>query len=444
MRDQIRMKSDYLSRWNSLDRLELAILSKTDDICLALKADLGKHSVEALSSEIGMVIEEIKYHKKNLKKWMKPKKVGWRLSSFPSKNQIIYEPRGKVLIVGPWNYPFQLVMLPLIGALSAGNSVTVKPSELAVQTEKLLAQLLKQVFPTDQVQVVLGGVAETTDLLKQKFDCIFFTGSTAVGKIVMQAAAPHLTPVTLELGGKSPAIVSENADLDLAAKRIVWGKFYNAGQTCIAPDYLLVDQKITQAFIQKLKTQILNQYGEDPKLSTSFGRIINPKNVNRLKALLQRASVILGGTSDGLYFSPTLVFPTNWSEPVMQEEIFGPILPILEYQSLDQAFDQVKAKEKPLAAYFFSKNSEEQTRFTQELSFGGGCVNDTLMHLSHPELPFGGVGASGVGSYHGFKSFETFSHAKSVMIRGSFMDLAVRYPPYTEKTLRFFKRFLGL
>lgn len=437
-------RSAFHDRWSNLDRLEKAVLKNTDAVCLALKADLGKHPVEAITSEVAMVLEEIRYHKKYLKNWMKPKRVGPRLSTFPSKNRLISEPRGRVLIIGPWNYPFQLVMLPLVGALSAGNTVVVKPSEMAPSTELLVKQILSETFSPSQVTVVVGGKEETTELLKQKFDYIFFTGSTAVGKVVMLAAAQNLTPVTLELGGKSPAIVTENADLELAAKRIVWGKFYNAGQTCIAPDYTLVQKSVSAELIQKIKKQIQLQYGDDPKASESYGRIINQKNVVRLKSLLEGAQIALGGQTEGSYFAPTLVFPLKWTDPVMQEEIFGPILPILEFENLDQAFSQIKGQEKPLAAYLFSKDKTEQDRFMNELSFGGACINDTLMHLSHPELPFGGVGASGIGSYHGFQSFQTFSHQKSIMIRGSFLDLAIRYPPYTEKTLKFFKRFLGL
>lgn len=437
-------KITFHNRWINLDRLEKAVLSNTDAVCVALKADLGKHPVEAMTSEVAMVLEEIRYHKKHLKNWMKPKRVGLRLSTFPSKNRLIFEPRGQVLIIGPWNYPFQLVMLPLVGALSAGNTVVVKPSEMAPKTEKLVQKILAETFPPDQVTVVLGGKEETTKLLKQKFDFIFFTGSTAVGKVVMLAAAQNLTPVTLELGGKSPAVVTANSDLELAAKRIVWGKFYNAGQTCIAPDYILVQKSVSAELISKIKKQIQLQYGDDPKASESYGRIINQKNVDRLQSLLQGAQVAHGGQSQGLYFAPTLAFPVKWTDPVMQEEIFGPILPILEFENLDQALHQIKGQEKPLAAYLFSKDKTEQDRFMNELSFGGACINDTLMHLSHPELPFGGVGASGIGSYHGFTSFQTFSHQKSIMIRGSFLDLAIRYPPYTEKTLQFFKRFLGI
>lgn len=444
MNTEKNLKSSFHDRWRSLELLEKAVLKNTDAVCLALKADLGKHPVEAMTSEVAMVLEEIRYHKKHLKNWMKPKRVGLRLSTFPSKNRLIFEPRGQVLIIGPWNYPFQLVMLPLVGALSAGNTVVVKPSEMAPKTEKLVQKILAETFPPDQVKVVLGGKEETTKLLKQKFDFIFFTGSTAVGKVVMLAAAQNLTPVTLELGGKSPAVVTANSDLELAAKRIVWGKFYNAGQTCIAPDYILVQKSVSAELISKIKKQIQLQYGDDPKASESYGRIINQKNVDRLQSLLQGAEVAHGDQSQGLYFAPTLAFPVKWTDPVMQEEIFGPILPILEFENLDQALNQIKGQEKPLAAYLFSKDKTEQNRFMNELSFGGACINDTLMHLSHPDLPFGGVGASGIGSYHGFTSFQTFSHQKSIMIRGSFLDLAIRYPPYTEKTLRFFKRFLGI
>lgn len=433
-------------RWKSLDTLETLVTENIEAICAALYADLRKPKQEVMISEIAVVLEEIRLTKKKLKKWMRPQKVGAPLALWPSRNRIYFEPLGTVLIIGPWNYPFQLTIAPLIGAIAAGNCAVIKPSELTPTTSRLIAELFKKYFSPDYVQVVEGGVSETTRLLEQKFDHIFFTGSTPVGRIVMQAAAKNLTPVTLELGGKSPAIVCEDADLDLAARRIVWGKFYNAGQTCVAPDYLYVQSSISQLFTQKIKECIVQQFGTTPQAGEDLSCIVNSKNCQRLAQLIDRQKVIHGGQVDleSLFIAPTVLENVSWQDPVMQEEIFGPLLPILTFENMDEALSSVRKGPKPLAAYLFSRSSQMQKKFIDSLSFGGGCINDVLLHLSNPYLPFGGVGGSGMGHYHGKSSFQTFSHAKSIMYRYSFLDMSARYAPYSASKLKFLWRIFRL
>lgn len=433
-------------RLQALTTLENLIVQNQEEICLALYQDLGKPKQEALISEIAVTLEEIRLTKKKLKKWMKPRCVGSGLSTLPSRNRIHFEPLGVVLIIGPWNYPFQLAIAPLVGAIAAGNCAVIKPSELAPKTSGLIAELIQQSFPADFIRVELGGIPETSALLATKFDHIFFTGSTPVGRIVMEAAAKNLVPVTLELGGKSPAIVCADADLELTARRLVWGKFYNAGQTCVAPDYVYVDKAVVSELIKKIKKEIAQQFGEDPKESESLGRIVNSRNLQRLVRMMDAKKTVHGGEVDEkqLYIAPTVMADVSWQDPVMQEEIFGPILPVLTFGSLEEVWKQVGEKPKPLAAYFFSGSTKNQKSFVQELSFGGGCINDVVLHLSNPYLPFGGVGDSGMGSYHGEKSFHTFSHAKSVMTRWGFLDLSARYAPYSDRKLRFLRRIFGL
>jgi aldehyde dehydrogenase (NAD+) len=434
------------SRLDALHRLEKLIRENMDSICQALYEDLHKPKQEALISEVAVVLEELSVFKRRLKKWMRPKCVKSPLALWPSQSQVHFEPLGVVLIIGPWNYPFQLLFSPLIGALAAGNCAVLKPSELTPKTSHLIETLVKKYFNSDLLQVVLGGVPETTELLKLKFDHIFFTGSTPVGKIVMQAAAKNLVPVTLELGGKSPAIVCEDADLDLAARRIVWGKFYNAGQTCVAPDYVYVHESVADVFTQKVKTNIAAQFGANPVDSKDFARIVNVRNTERLASLLDPQKVVLGGRFDlqAKYFEPTVMQNVSCNDKIMGEEIFGPILPVLTYSNLNDAFKAIRSKPKPLAAYFFSQSQEKQKAFTSDLSFGGGCINDVVVHLSNPYLPFGGVGDSGMGHYHGEASFKTFSHAKSVMRRYGIFDLSARYAPSTDGKLKFLRWLFGI
>lgn len=433
-------------RFRALEQLEKLILENEKEICAALFEDLHKPLQEAVVSEIELTLAEIRLAKKKLSSWMKPQKRKAPLALFPSQSRTYYEPLGVVLIIGPWNYPFHLIMAPLVGALAAGNCAVVKPSENCLNTSRLIKKLVARYFDEDYILVVEGGVDETTVLLNLSFDHIFFTGSTSVGKIVMQAAAKNLTPVTLELGGKSPVIVCEDADLDLTARRVVWGKFYNAGQTCVAPDYLYVHEQVAEKLIEKLKINIHLQLGDSPNLSENYARIVNLKNCKRLAGLIDPSKVITGGEIDQetLYVAPTMLKDMSWSDPVMQEEIFGPLLPIFTYREFSELLRFLTEKPKPLAAYCFTRSTEKQSYFLQNFSFGGGCINDVLMHLSNPNLSFGGVGGSGMGRYHGHDSFLTFSHAKSVLHRFFFLDFSARYAPYSKNKLSFMRRVFRL
>jgi aldehyde dehydrogenase (NAD+) len=435
---------DIAFRIEQLKRLRQAILDNESAISEALKSDLGKPDFEIFVTEIGACLEEIKYILKHIKSWTKPKKVATSFIQFPASAKIYAEPLGVVLIIGAWNYPFQLNILPLLGAIAAGNCAVLKPSEIATHTSHLLAEMLPKYFDPSYIAVVEGGKETTQQLLEEKFDHIFFTGGTQVGKIVMSAAAKHLTPVTLELGGKSPCIVDADTHLDYTARRIVWGKFINAGQTCLAPDYLLVDKKVKNDLLEQIKQCIQKFYGTNPSTNPDYCRIISQNHFNRLSQLLNEGEIIIGGDTNptGRYIAPTVIDNVGWDAPVMQEEIFGPILPVLEYTDLSEAIAQVNARPKPLAVYVFSNNKQYQERVLQETSSGGACINDTILHCGCPELPFGGVGDSGMGSYHGKASFETFSHHKSVLNRSFLVDLKLRYAPYQGK-LKLLKRLLG-
>tara|TARA_R110002072_G_scaffold35951_2_gene105875 strand:- start:753 stop:2129 length:1377 start_codon:yes stop_codon:yes gene_type:complete len=401
----------------------------------ALAKDLGKPTLEAYASEIGFVLEDISYTLKHLKDWAAPTKVKTPLVQAIGRSEVMREPLGVVLVIGPWNYPVQLVLAPLIGAIAAGNCAVLKPSEMTPACSDLLAELVPQYLDPELVQVVLGGIPETSALLEERWDYVFFTGSTMVGKIVYQAAAKHLTPVTLELGGKSPCIVDAQVDLEVAARRIVWGKFFNTGQTCVAPDYILCHDKIEASLLEALRSAVNEFYGADPKQSPDFGRIVNERHHARLVGLLDGVEPYLGGDHDvsQRYFAPTIFKDVKAEDPIMQEEIFGPILPIMTVGSIDEAIEFVNAREKPLALYVFTSDASNADRVLQRTSSGGACVNETLTHLAVPELPFGGVGASGIGAYHGSHSFETFSHRKSVLRRKTWPDLKLRYPPYEGK-----------
>lgn len=429
-------------RFLALERLESLISENKELICSALYSDLHKPQQESLISEIAVVLEEIRFAKKKLRSWMKPKSKKTPLILWPSKSQIHYEPLGVVLIIGPWNYPFQLLIAPLVGAIAAGNCAILKPSELTSRTSNLIAKLIQDYFPPDYIHTIEGGIPETTELLNQKFDHIFFTGSTPVGKIVMAAAAKNLVPVTLELGGKSPVIVCEDADLDLAARRIVWGKFYNAGQTCVAPDYLYAQNSIADVLIKKIASAIEQQFGAAPKESRSFGRIVNLKNCERLARMIDPKKVAFGGNVDydHLYISPTVLQDVTWDDAVMAEEIFGPILPILSFDKAEDLFLSLGQRAKPLSAYLFSNSAAVQKQFISQFSFGGGCINDVVLHLSNLHLPFGGVGDSGMGYYHGEYSFQIFSHAKSIMRRSGLLDFSARYAPYNDNKLNFLRK----
>jgi aldehyde dehydrogenase (NAD+) len=420
-------------RLQCLHRLQAAIRDRQHDILQALNKDFGKSSFEGYATEVGYVLEELGHMIKHLPQWVAPETVATPLVHQPATSQIYAEPYGVVLILAPWNYPFQLVIAPLIGAIAAGNCAVLKPSEFTANTSQVLQEIVRQCFDPGHVSVVEGAVAETQALLNQRFEHIFFTGSTAVGRIVMEKAAKHLTPVVLELGGKSPCIVDRGVNLEMTARRIAWGKFINAGQTCVAPDYIYVPHELKAELIAELCLQIQAFYGQDPQASADYPRIISDKHFERLCSLMQSGRVVVGGTTDAKtrYIAPTLLDQITWDDPIMQDEIFGPILPILGYESLDEVIDQVASQPHPLALYFFSEDTTHQQRILQELAFGGGCINDTVVHLANPNLPFGGVGSSGMGAYHGKYSFDTFSHHKSIMHRQLRLDLPVRYPPYS-------------
>jgi aldehyde dehydrogenase (NAD+) len=365
---------------------------------------------------------------------------------FPGKSHIYAEPYGCTLIIAPWNYPFQLILAPLIGAIAAGNCAIIKPSEIAPHTETLIKEMIAELFDPEYITTVHGGPVVTDQLLKHKFDYIFFTGGTTVGKMIMQAAAAHLTPLTLELGGKSPCIVDDTIDLDYVARRIVWSKYLNAGQTCIAPDYLLVHEKVKNLLVEKIQRQIIKNYGANPQLSESYGRIINQKHVARLQSYLTKGRIVIGGETNAEqhYIAPTVIEDITWQDPVMQDEIFGPILPILTYHSIDDVITQLSKLDKPLALYLFTKNSAVEDRIRNELSFGGGCVNDCLLHIANPNLPFGGVGSSGMNSYHGRRSFDVFSHQKSIYKKLALIDMRLEYAPYSTYKFNWLKRLINL
>jgi len=422
-------------RSEKLHLLYKAVQRNEKAIFEALAKDFGKSAFETFVTEISIVLDEIKIMKENLKQWAKPQAVRGTILTFPSSNYLYPEPYGNILVIGAWNYPFQLTLLPAIGAIAAGNTVILKPSELSAHTAKILQKIIREVFEEAHVAVVEGGVEETQQLLKNRFDKIFFTGSTAVGKIVARAAAEHLCPVVLELGGKSPCIVAEDADIEVSAKRIVWGKFINAGQTCVAPDYVLAHKNVRTLLIHKMSKYITEFYGDNPQKSEDYPRIINQKHFDRLKNYLKKATIVKGGETDEKerYIAPTILDKVQWEDAVMQEEIFGPILPVLEFEHFEEVLEKIQGFEKPLALYYFGKNEREQEEVLEKISFGGGCINDTVMHLANPNLSFGGVGDSGMGTYHGKFSFDTFTHYKSVMKKPFWLDIPLRYAPYKDK-----------
>lgn len=408
----------------------------------AIDKDFGKSSFETYSTEISFITKEINYFLKNLNSLSSASRVSTNLPNLPGSSRIYPEPLGNTLVIGAWNYPYQLSLLPAVAAMAAGNTVIIIPSEVAFHTMAAMAKIINTHFPREYLFVAEGGVDEITEILKLKFDKIFFTGSTAVGKIVYKAAAEHLTPVTLELGGKSPAVVTSSANLDVAAKRIVWGKFLNAGQTCVAPDYILVDEKIADSLLDSLKSYIEKfKYAAD---SDHYTRIINDKNFERLKSLIDCSKVFFGGKTDAAtrFIEPTLLHKVSVSDKIMQEEIFGPLLPVLTFKNFNEALSLIGQFDKPLSAYLFTENSAEKMQFLEQISFGGGCINDVVMHLSNEHLPFGGVGSSGMGNYHGKFGFEAFSHFKPVLTRNTWGEPNLKYPPYTPQKIKWLKRLL--
>lgn len=412
---------DVTFRIQALNRLKKAIEKFHQPILDALKSDLNKSEPEAFGSEIRIVLGEIDFTLEHLEQWAAPREVP-TASTLPDSTSFIHpEPYGVALIIAPWNYPFQLAFGPLVGAMAAGNSAVIKPSELTPAVSKVTAELIADTFPSEYIAVMEGEVETSTALLKEKFDYIFFTGSTGVGKVVMRAAAEHLTPVTLELGGKSPSIVHKDANLQIAAQRLARGKFLNAGQTCVAPDYLLVHEDVREEFISLLQAEINDKYTENATQNPNFPHIVNQRNFDRLAKFLEDGEFLIGGRSirEQLVIEPTLLGNVDWSSPVMQEEIFGPILPVIEYNDLDPILDEITNRPKPLALYLFTNDEEVQDQVFNTVSFGGGCVNETLSHMTSHYLPFGGVGDSGMGSYHGQQSFELFSHHKSILKRNA-------------------------
>lgn len=416
-----------------LKHLQDEIVKRQEEVFIALKKDLGKSFMESYMCEVGLTLNEISYMCKHLRRFARRKYVPIPLGQFASTSYVQHCPYGTVLIMSPWNYPFLLTMEPLIDAIAAGNTVIVKPSAYAPATAKVAEEIIRNVFPERYVALVQGGRAENTFLLEQKFDYIFFTGSKSVGREVMRRAAEHLTPVTLELGGKSPCIVDQTANIRLAARRIVFGKFLNCGQTCVAPDYVYCHKLVKDKLIRAIKEEIIRQFGSVPLENTDYGKMINRKHFDRVCSLIDEEKIVMGGKArkEDLRIEPTVLNGVTWNDEVMQEEIFGPVLPILTFDRLDQVIEEVNKHPQPLALYLFTKRKQYADRVFRLCRFGGGCINDTVIHLATPYMGFGGVGESGMGAYHGREGFETFSHKKSVVDKKTWMDLPVRYQPYT-------------
>ena len=425
-----------------LEKLKEVLIKNEDLLYEAIYEDFGKSKFDTFTTEISFVLKDIDYFLKNLKSLSKPKRMRTNLANQLGSSKIHSDPLGCTLVIGAWNYPYQLSLSPMVAALAAGNTCILKPSEMAENSMKAMAKIINENFPKEYLFVAEGGVEEITEILKLKFDKIFFTGSPKVGQIIYEAAAKHMTPVVLELGGKSPAIVTSSANFEVAAKRIVWGKFLNAGQTCVAPDYILVDEKVKDSFLDSLKSYI-QKFNYQPG-SEQYTRIINDRNFERLVKLIDQDKIFYGGKTDASikYIEPTILQNVTWDDAVMQEEIFGPILPVLTFKNFNEALLQIAEHEKPLSAYLFTDDSEEKENFVSKISFGGGCINDVVMHLSNDNIPFGGVGNSGIGNYHGKFGFEAFSHQKAILDRATWGEPDLKYPPYTDKKLEWIKKLL--
>lgn len=433
-------------RIEQLKKLKSGIKKYEDQILDALYKDLRKNKVEAYTTEIGFVYRSIEETIKNLKKWAKPKKVKTPIYLMPGKSVIVSEPYGTVLVMGPYNYPFQLVIEPLVGVIAAGNCAVIKPSEVSPNVSDVVTEMIKEIFNENYIWCVQGGIETNTSLINANFDYIFFTGSISVGKIVMEAAAKNLIPVTLELGGKSPVIVHTDTSIKSAAQKIIWGKTVNSGQTCVAPDYIIVHEEVKEKLIKEMKISLKEFYGDDIKRSESLGRIINNRHFNRLKNILEKDKdkIVYGGQYDekDRYIAPTIIEVSSWDAACMNEEIFGPILPIMTYSNLDKVINDINKHPKPLALYLFTNDKEVENKVINEISSGGVSINDTILHLANSKLPFGGVGNSGIGSYHGEQSFKIFSHRRSILKRGNIFNTTMMYPPYSEKQLNLIKKFL--
>lgn len=435
---------DLSYRIKQLKKLKSVLKEHEEQFRDALKEDFQKPELETFVTEIGILYSEIDHILKHIKDWAKPERVWGSLINFPSRSYIYRQPYGVALVIGAWNYPLLLSLSPALGAIAAGNCTIIKPSEISEHTSALLADIINANFDEGFLTVIEGAAETTQQLLKEPLDYIFFTGSTRVGKIIMQEAANRLTPVTLELGGKSPAIVHSDADVPVAAKRIAWGKFINAGQTCVAPDYIYVHEDIKESLLQALTEEIRNFYGDDPKSSPDYARIINEKHFNRLKSYLEDGTIVTGGQTDEEenYIAPTVLNDIGWEDKIMQEEIFGPILPVMTYRELSEAITAIRNKPTPLSLYIFAGDEQVQEKIITHLPFGGGCINDTIAHLGNLNLPFGGLGQSGFGNYHGKNSFEVFSHKKSIMEKPIWPDNPMRYAPYSGK-LKWLKKIFN-
>lgn len=432
-------------RLDALRSLKASIKRFEGDIIRALELDLGKHEVEAYSTEVGFIYQSIDHALKNLRRWIKPIRVKSDLAQFPGRSYIYPSEYGAVLIIGPYNYPFQLVIEPLIGAIAGGNTAIVKPSEFTPAVESIIKKIIGDAFSTDYISVVTGDYKVNSVLLDLNFDYIFFTGSIAVGKIVMEKASANLTPVTLELGGKSPTIVHPSADLDLAAKKITWGKLLNSGQTCVAPDYVLVHESVAEEFLEKMKHTIKDFYGDDIKSNSEYGRIVNKKHMIRLQSILESdcEQIIFGGKSDleKRYIEPTILYPMTLDDASMEDEIFGPILPVTTYACIEDIDSFIDAHPTPLSLYVFSRDEDFSESILKRYSFGGGCINDTIIHVASRYLPFGGVGRSGMGMYHGKSSFDTFTHQKTIVKKSKLVSFDFVHPPYGNK-LKWVKKLM--
>lgn len=431
-------------RTAALRRLEEAIRAREDEINAALRADLGKSAFEGYMCEVGLTLNELRYMRSHIRRFAREQRVRTPLAQYVSRSYKKPSPRGTVLIMSPWNYPFLLTMEPLIDAVAAGNTAVVKPSAYSPASSAVIAELIADCFPPEYVAVITGGRQENACLLKQKFDYIFFTGSQAVGREVLRCAAEHLTPVTLELGGKSPCIVDETAKLPLAARRIVFGKYLNCGQTCVAPDYVLCHRSVKDRLVAELKREITAQFGSEPLENPDYGRIINEKHFDRICGLIDGEKVVHGGTArrETLQISPTILDDVTWEDAVMGEEIFGPVLPVLTFDRIEEVCQLLAGKPKPLALYLFSQDRARIREVTGRCAFGGGCVNDVVIHLATSAMGFGGTGESGMGAYHGKAGFDTFSHTKSIVDKKTWLDLPMRYQPYKRGSGRIIRLFV--
>ena len=428
-------------RVSQLKKLKDLLKQNEDLLYEAIYEDFGKSKYETYISELSLTYHELNLFIKHTKKWSKRKKVSTNFANFPSKSYIIPEPLGNTLVIGAWNYPFQLSLIPAISSLAAGNTVILKPSELPAKTSAIMAKIINENFPLEYFYVIEGGVKETTELLENKFDKIFFTGSIPVGRIVYQAAAKHLTPVTLELGGKSPNFVLKGCNIKVTVQRIVWAKFLNAGQTCVAPDYILVEKSIEKEFLTVLKKEIDKYHKNENDIENNYLRIINTNNFERLKSLIDDDKLYCGGKTnkENRFISPTVLNEVTFDDKIMEDEIFGPILPVISFDNLDEVIKEVKSRTKPLSCYIYSNNRKVIDKILREISFGGGAINDSVMHLSNSNLPFGGVGFSGMGNYHGQSGFNAFSHHKSILDKPFWYESSLKYPPYSDFKLKIMK-----